>query len=88
MREQRDNMMKLMEKLREEDVFMSFRPDLLFHGENIVVTFRKTGKSAMPYHKSHIFSFEVMRAMNIDMEDLLIDMVDSFIKEFKEKEEI
>lgn len=88
MGDQRDGMLKLMEKLKKEDVFMSLRPDSMFYGgDNMVVTFRKTGASAVPYHQATRFSFTELRALNIGIEDLLIDMVDKFIRDFNKEEE-
>lgn len=82
-------MMRLIEKLRETDVFMSVSPDTNFGRDSIRVTFRKTGKYlAVPFHKATIWHFEELQALRIGIEDILLDQVDVFLKEFEDNEEL
>lgn len=81
-------MLRLMEKLKKEGVEMSFGPRNMSVGNTISVTFRKwSDRNKLPYNMRQILSLDELRKLNIGIEDLLIDMVDKFMKEFKEKEE-
>ena len=87
MREQGDGMLRLIEKLRETDVFMSLNPDIDFGKDHIRFTFRKTGRySAVPFHKYIALDFEEVQALKVEIEDILIDQVDVFLKEFEKNE--
>lgn len=80
-------MLRLMEKIKENGVEMSFGPRNLSVGDTISVTFRKwSDRNKLPYNTRQILSLDELRKLNIGIEDLLIDMVDKFMNEFKEKE--
>lgn len=81
-------MLRLMEKLKENDVEMSFGPRNMSVGNTISITFKKwSNKRSLPYCKRQIFSLDELRTLNVEIEDLLIDILDKFAKEFKKEEE-
>lgn len=89
MGEHNDGMLRLIEKLRETDVFMSINPDTNFGRDSVKFTFRKTGQYlAVPFHKAIMWDFKEVQALNIEIEDILIDQVDVFLKEFEKNEEL
>lgn len=81
-------MLRLMEKLKENGVEMCFGSRNMSVGDTISVTFRKwSDRTKLPYNMRQILLLDELRKLNISIEDLLIDMLDKFMKEFKEKEE-
>ena len=73
-------MYELLKMLRQNDLFMSIRPDT--EGGSMVFTFRKTNHKGTQRNKSYRLTDTEVMALKVDIEDVLIDFGRRFMDEF------
>lgn len=90
MGERSDGMLRLIEKLKENGVEMALGPRSMSVRNDISVTFRKwSNKQNQPFgRRQQLVVLDDLRKLNMSVEDVLIYMLDDFMKEFEERENV
>ena len=79
-------MHRLLEFLMANDIFMSFKPDVVFdEPETMVVKFGKYLCDDVPFWRSFKLSGVEINLLNIDSVDVLLDFAERFMKAFNEE---